>query len=136
MTVSLACCVHITLEYGDNAILKTLSVLLAVLMLLPACFISFLVLVFGDFGENTVIKTVESPDESYYAEVIYADQGALGGDLFIRVCEDKGFNVLIFKVKKKPVTVYTGEISEMSHMKIYWKNDDCLIINSKEHKMK
>ena len=136
MTVSLAGCVHITLEYGDNAILKALSIILAALMLLPACLISFLVLVFGDFGVNTVVKTVESPNESYYAEVIYADQGALGGDFFVRVCEDKGFNALIFKLKKAPIRINTGEISGVSNMNIYWKDDNCLVINSKTHKMK
>ncbi len=135
MTVSLACCVHITLEYGEDAILQMLSVVLAVLMLLPACLISFLVFVFGDFGVNTVVKTVESPNESYYAEVIYADQGALGGDFFIQVCEDKGFNALIFKLKKAPVRINTGEILDVSKMDIYWKDDNCLVINSKKHKI-
>ena len=35
----------------------------------------------------------------------------------------------------KPQTVYIGEWGEFKNMRIYWKNDECLVINSMEYEI-
>ena len=102
-------------------------------MLLPIGFLSFIALAFGDLGENIVVQTVESPNGTYYAEVINSDQGALGGDTLVDVTENKKFDALIFTISKKSKRVYHGEWGEFEDMEIYWKNENCLVINSVEY---
>ncbi len=67
------------IRYGHKLALKIAVGVLSVILFLPLCLVSFFDLIFNDFGENTVVETVYSPDEVYRAEVIDDDQGALGG---------------------------------------------------------
>lgn len=92
-------------------------------------------LVFGNIAKNTVVQTVESPCGKYYAEVIDSDQGALGGDTIVNVYEKNGIYYNIFKIKKKPQRVYSGEWGEFQNMEIYWKDEQCLVINSVEYEI-
>ena len=85
--------------------------------------------------ENTVVKTVESSSGEYYAQVIDSDQGALGGDTLVKVYQDRGINALIFKIEKKLQRVYFGEWGEFNNMKIHWKDNNCLVINSVEYEI-
>ncbi len=87
---------------------------------------------FGNITQNTVIKTVKSPKEKHYAQVIACDQGALGGNTLVYVCESEPF---IFKIKRLPKKIYQGEWGEFEDMKIYWKEDNCLVINSAEYEI-
>lgn len=78
----------LTILYPAGAIITTckiVSLVLSALMVLPIGFLSFIVLIFGDIGQNTVVQTVDCPSGEYYAQVINSDQGALGGDTFVDV---------------------------------------------------
>ena len=127
--ISAGCCFYLTIKYGKPLALKIVALTLSVLMVLPIGFISFVSLVFGNIGQNTVIQTVESPSGKYYAQVIDSDQGALGGDTFVDVYEKSGINAILFKIEKKPQRVYSGDWGEFENMQIHWKDDECLIIN-------
>ena len=133
--ISAGCCFYLTIKYGKPLALKIVALTLSVLMVLPIGFISFVSLVFGNIGQNTVIQTVESPSGKYYAQVIDSDQGALGGDTFVDVYEKSGINAILFKIEKKPQRVYSGDWGEFENMQIHWKDDECLIINSTEYKI-
>ena len=104
--------------------------LLALILGSIICFAVFIFYVFGSIGEDTVIQTLHSPDGSRYAEVIDSDQGALGGDTLVRVYKYK----TLFKDRGE--IVYKGEWREYEDMEIYWKDDDTLVINSKEYPIK
>ena len=80
--------------------------------------------------------SVESPNETYYAEVIDSNQGALGGNTFVDVYENKGLNAIIFTISKKPQRIYQGDWGEFEYMAISWKNDHCLVINSVSYEIK
>lgn len=82
--LSAGCC-HLTVKYGKPLELKVVALVLSALMILPICFFSFIALIFGNIGQNTVVQTVESPSGKYYAQVIDSDQGALGGDTLVDV---------------------------------------------------
>ena len=96
------------------------------LMVLP--FLLF-VLALGGMSENTVVKTVETPDGAYFAQVIDNNQGALGGATLVEVYENKK----VWGRYKKVERVYSGKWGESHTMEIYWKDEYCLVINSVEY---
>lgn len=133
---SAGCCFCLAIEYGRPLALKIMALVLSVLMVLPIGFLSFIVLIFGDFVQKTVVQTIESPSGKCYIQVIDCDQGALGSDTLVDVYERKGINALVFKIAKKPQRVYYGKWGEFKNMRVYWKDDDCFVINSIEYKVK
>lgn len=122
---------------GTTLVSKIIALVLSAIMFIPIGFCGLLGVYLADFGSVTVVETVESPSGKFRAEVIDSDQGALGGDTLVNVYNNrKHFNLLIFTISKKPQRVYTGEWRAYEHMKIGWKDDDCLVINSKEYDIK
>ena len=100
-------------------------------------FLSGMCLLFCNFGSNTVVKTVDSPDGSQYAEIISVDQGALGGSTVVNVNKyNKNLSLLLFNISKKPNRVYIGEWGEFEDMDIYFKNEECLVIDGTEYEIK
>lgn len=132
--VCVCCCGYLTIKYAKPKILKIVAVVIAGLLALPIGLFS-LFDVFFPIGQNTVVKTVESPSGRYYAEVIDSDQGALGGDTIVNVYEKSVINFILLQIEKKPQEVYFGEWGAFKNMKIYWKNDHCIVINSVEHEI-
>ena len=135
LLLSTGCCCYLTAKHGKPMGLKIAAFVLAGVMILPIGFLNFLALIFGNFGQDTVVKTVASPSGEYYAQVIDSDQGALGGDTVVDVYQDWELNALLFKITKKPQTVYFGDWGESQNMQIYWKDDHCLVINSVEYEI-
>lgn len=131
--LSAGCCFYLAIKCGKPLALKIIALILSALMIVPIGFMSFLFLIFGNIGQNTVVKTVESPSGKYYAQVIDSDQGALGGDTLVDVHEKSGINAILFRIEKKPQRVYSGEWGEFNNIQIHWKDDECLIINSIEY---
>ncbi|MBE6932508.1 MAG: hypothetical protein E7464_03880 [Ruminococcaceae bacterium] len=129
-------CLILTIENGKPFALKVVALVLSALLALPVGLFGFFTIVVGNFGENTVVTTVESPDGKYYAEVIDSDQGALGGDTLVDVYEAEKCNAILFTIEKKPQRVYFGEWGEFRDMEIYWKDDRCLVINSVDYEIK
>ena len=130
-----ACWCDLAAPQAKPFVLKVLSFILSALMVLPMIALCAIALVVDPFGQNTVIKTVESPSSIYCAQVIDSDQGILGADTFVEVYQKSKFDLILFKIEKKPERVYSGEYGEYETMKIYWKNDACLVINGVEYKM-
>lgn len=130
------CCLVLTIEHGKPTALKIIALVLSAVMVVPVAFFGFFALTFGSIGQNTVVKSVESPNGAYYAQVIDSDQGALGGDTMVDVYENKQINLLAFKLYKEPQRVYSGDWGEFYDMEIYWKGDHCLVINDVEYEIK
>lgn len=129
------CCCYLTIKHAKPLALKIIALILSALMVLPIGFFSLILLTFGNIGQNTVVKTVESPSGQFYAQVIDSDQGALGGDTIVDVYEKSSVNLILFKIEKKPKQVYFGDWGEYKNMQIYWKSDECLVINSVEYRI-
>ena len=129
------CCCFLTVKYGKPLVLKIVALALSALMVFPVGFVSYIALIFGNIGQNTVVQTVESPGRKYYAQVVDSDQGALGGGTLVDVYTKSGINFILFKIEKNPQRVYTGDWGEFEDMQIHWKNDKCLIINSVEYEI-
>lgn len=132
---SFGCCCFLANRCGNPKKLKNTVLIISALMTIPLAYFSFIALIFGNFGLNTIVQTAESPNGKYYAEVIASDQGALGGDTFVDVYEKSEINPVFFRIEKKPQRVYFGEWYEFENMVIYWKNDSCLVINLEEYEI-
>ena len=127
------CTCFLVVKYGKPLAIKIATLVLFVQLLLLVLFFSFMIFIFGNIGQNTVVQTVESPSGKYYAQVIDSDQGALGGDTLVNVYEKKCIDVFLFKIEKKPQNVYFGNWGEFKSMRIHWKDDKCLVINAREY---
>lgn len=131
MLICLGCCCYLTIRYGKPLVLKIIGLVISALLISPVCLFTFFALM--DFGQNTVVKTLPSPNDTYYAEVIDSDQGALGGNTVVNICENFEFNAVVFKITKPPKLIYSGKWGEYENMEIYWKNEHILVINSVEY---
>lgn len=136
LIVCFICSAIIAKKACNSSKAKIASVLTSMVLSVPVIIISLIslaVAAFGNFGVNTVVDTIYSPSKTYYAEIIDSDQGALGGDTMVYVHKTDKLNLLIMTVSKTPQRVYLGEWGEYETMKIKWKSDNCLLINSKEY---
>ena len=104
------------------------------LILLP----TFLVMLFLPFvlGYRTAVQTVTSVDRNYRADVVEVNEGALGGDTIVEVCDlRKQFDSMVFLFQKKPQIVYWGDWGEFQTMKLEWKSEQVLLINGVPHEI-
>lgn len=112
---------------------KVLSVVSSGFICLIAVVLSFFAVSSSYLFTKRVEKFILSPDRTYYAEVINVDQGALGGDTVVYVHRSRGVNLFLLSFNKTPQEVYIGEWGEYKTMQIEWKNENCLVIDSKEY---
>lgn len=133
MLICMVLCIIIASICGKPFAVKIVALILSFLMFFPTLICS-LFLMFP-FSENTVVKELPSPDNTYCVQVISSDQGALGGDTIVCVYEE-GLDLLIINITKKPEIIYRGDFSESRYMDIYWKKDNCIVINSVEYKIR
>lgn len=131
---SAICCCFLTIRLGRPSALKAVALALSAAMLLPIYFLGFIALTLGNFSENTVVQTIESPNGEYYAQVIDSAQGALGGNTFVDVRKTV-IDGLFFKIEKEPKRIYSGHWGEFKKMQIHWENDGCLVINSHKYEI-
>ena len=136
MLVSAVCCFFIMIRNIMSTVGKIVVSILCVLATVFILFFSFVMLIFGIMGQNTVIKNIDSPSGNLYVQIVDSDQGALGGGTIVNVYEKREIDVVVFKLKDKPQRVYLGEWREYENMQISWKDDECLIINSVEYEIK
>jgi hypothetical protein len=132
MAVYMLCCLLLAIIYGNPAPLQIIAVTVFCLILIPVGLGTFFSLLF-DWSSNTVVQTVPSPKKYHYAEVIDHDEGALGGATIVKVHEPPKLDVIVFYISKKPQTVYYGDWGEFETMRIQWKTERCLVINSVEY---
>ena len=131
MPICFVCTIIFAIKYIRPVILKIISTAIPSLALFPVVLLSFLFLL--PFSKNTVVKTIPSPEGSYYAEITDSDQGALGGDTLVHIHKTKKLNFLLFNITKTPERIYTGDWKEYETMQIHWKNEQCLVIDEIEY---
>lgn len=133
--LSAGCCCYLTFKCVKNLSVKFPALVVSASMLLPICVLSFFIFLLGNFGQDTIVQTVESPNGKYYAQVVFSDQGALGGDTQVYVYNNSSINLVFAKIKKKPRSVYFGEWYEYKKLQICWNEENCLIINGVEYEI-
>ena len=88
---------------------------------------------FGDFGRVWIERTAYSPSGNYYAQVVVDDQGALGGNTYVDVYEDKGMDTFYFTICDEPERIYWGDWSDHLNIDLAWESEEILVINSVEY---
>lgn len=128
------CSIILFVKFTHPIKIKIITVFLSAILLILLLFCSFVDFIFENFGANTVVKSVASPQNTYTAVVIDSDQGALGGDTLVDVYYNgKSINLIFCKFSKSPIRVYTGGWGEFEQMQISWENEYTLIINGKKY---
>lgn len=90
---------------------------------------SAILILISQSAKNTVIDRIISPESTLFAEIVNADQGALGGNTVVYIKGMHKTDFILFSIRKNK-RIYVGEWKE--NPKIKWKDENCLIINSKE----
>lgn len=130
------CSIVMLIKFSKDKVLKIVTAVLSSLLLVLLLLFVFIDLLFQDFGANIVVKSAVSPRKTYTAEVINNDQGALGGSTLVNVRKNKKINLRICEFSKTPIRVYIGVWGEFDRMEISWKDEETLLINQKEYKIK
>ncbi len=124
------CSIVMLAKFSSPFILKIVSVVLSMMLIVLLLFVSFVDFIFEDFGSNTVVKSLASPQNTYTVEVIDSDQGGLGGATLVDVnYNNKTVNFFLGRFSKFPLRIYTGKWGEFEKMQISWKDEHNLIIN-------
>ncbi len=133
MAVCFISCAIISKKVFASDKAQITSVITSSILFIITVLISFVTVFFSNFSVNTVIKTVDSPNGTYYAEIVDSDQGATGGSTVVYAKKTDTLNLFVLEIEKNPERVYLGEWREYETMEIYWKDESCLIINGKEY---
>ena len=88
----------------------------------------FFSILLSTFGENTIVQTVKSPDNTHVAWVISSDQGALGGstDVYVRNTE-KDIPLLFGILKTESNWLWTARWGTEPDLR--WKDNNTLLID-------
>lgn len=134
--ICIGCCSFLAATSRNYSGLKAVALGISLAMILPMGFMAFIACIFGNLGKDTVVQTVISPNQKYCAQVIDSDQGATGGATIVRVCQKSTLDAILFRIEKKPKVVYYGRWGVSKTIKIHWKDNRYLIINSREYEVK
>ncbi|MCI9078171.1 MAG: hypothetical protein HFH68_04495 [Lachnospiraceae bacterium] len=134
MSFCLACTLVYMLKYIKHVKRKIIISVTCIIFFIPICFFSLLDCIFGDFGTDTVVQVEYPPDRRCKAEVVDNDQGALGGGVFVNICNtEPAIDLYFIKVFKKPHCIYSGRWGEYEGMELYWKDNHILSLNGSEY---
>lgn len=133
MVICIICVAVIAEKIIESKKAKVISVISSGLISAFAVIFSFITVFSAQFGENTVVKVVNSPNRTYYAEVVDIDQGTFGGDTVVYVYRNKNINLKFLCIMKTPQRVYTGDWGEYKTMQLEWKDEKNLVIDEKEY---
>ena len=110
---------------------KWLKICIAVIVGIFAYFFAqvlFLSMLFSNFGENTVVQTVKSPDNTYVAWVVSSDQGALGGSTEVYVRDiQKDIHLVSGMLKTESKKLHSGGWGTEAVLR--WEDNDTILIN-------
>jgi hypothetical protein len=134
--ITLICSMIMFYFYVNKRAVKIVLGIVYSILLVPIFFFLFIGVtfgvIFGDFVENTVIKSEISPSSIYLAEIVDNDQGALGGNTYVNVTRQPSeINLIFGKLKRKSKYIYKGRWGEFETMTLRWESDEVLYINDK-----
>lgn len=135
MIINFIFTVIINMLLSDTKARLIANIIAVLVIVIPLCFYSFFMVLFGGMGYVKVVRSVPSPNGRYIAEIVDINQGALGGDTVVQINENKGLNCFVFKIEKKPNGIYYGEWGEFETIDVSWENDDFVLIDSVRYRV-
>ena len=130
-------CAYLTIRHGNPPNMRIGAMVLTAGLLLPMVFFCFVLSVAGKTQNYVVLDTVDSPNGTYYAQIIDNDQGEKGGSKMVHIYPDKDIKTPVFHIQKKRIIIYeeiynAGEADEVT-IEIQWKDERSLKINGKDY---
>ena len=120
-------------RHTSQGMMKTLSGILSSLLLFPVLTLCTAAALFEDFGERTVLRTLDSPDGLRTAWVELVDEGALGGSTLVSVGkapEDE----LLFRLDGRR-RLYVGRYSQAERLEVRWLDGESLLIDGTAYRV-
>lgn len=114
--------IMLSAEAGAPTLLKGIGVAVFCCAVIPIGLLTLVRVSAGDLTQNTVVATYPSPDGAYYVEITDSDQGALGGDTFVRVYRNQKLNFVLFRIEPKPQHLLTADFGAYQTMTVVWKD--------------
>lgn len=131
--VCAVCMIIVLVNKAKPFVLKIVTGIISVIPCLLFLVLFFASALFWDFSYNRVVKSANSPNNTYVAEVVSSDQGALGGNTLVSVKKNININLLICNFTFDSTNVYTGYWGEFENMQIHWQDENTLIINGAKY---
>lgn len=111
--------------------LKICAVICIALLAIVFLFVVSVTILFGGFGEDTVLQEAESPNGVYTVRTVSKDYGALGGDIYVYARnKQKDIPLLFGKFQKVEKILWKGDWEENPTLE--WSDDDNLLIDGLE----
>ncbi len=133
--VCVGCSLFLVTKHSYTKSSKVATLMGSSLLILAISYSLFFTLPFGGASQNAIVFSTKSPSGTYYAEVVDVYKGKLRGNTVVDVYESDGLNALIFRTYKSTKSFSLGGLRSLKSMKIYWKSDNRLVINSAEYKV-
>ena len=121
------------MRHTSPGLLRTLSGILSSLLLFPVLTLCTVTALFEDFGERTVLRTLDSPDGRRAAWVELVDAGALGGSTLVSVGNAPA-DGLLFRLDDRR-RLYTGRYSEAERLEVRWLDGERLLIDGTAYRI-
>lgn len=131
--VCVGCSLFLVTKHSYTKSLKVATLMGSSLLILAIGYSLFFTLPLGYTSQNAVVFSTKSPSGTYYAEIVDVYTGKLRGSTVVDVYESDGINALIFRTYKNTKSFSLGGLRSINNMKIYWKSDNRLVINSAEY---
>ena len=107
----------------------------ALLVVTPLGFFVLFVSIHGDLFPEVIVYSEQSPYNSCVAQVVYVDEGMLGGHTTVEVTDPLPItNVIIGEIKNKPQEIYyLNGYESYKNVEVYWESETTLIVNGKRY---
>ena len=85
-------------------------------------------------GEGTVVRSLDSPQGGYTAQVVSDDQGAMGGNTRVQTVRPaRTVNLLFLTLEDAPQEIWTGEYSVSASLPLEWQDENTLLIDGEAY---
>ncbi len=132
MTVGFALSCYLMCVVVKNVWVKLSSVLATVLIIVPLCFVCFIV--YALHIETTFVKqTVNSSDGNYCAQVVVSTRDGLGEKTYLDIYDaSRDTNLGFVTFKSAPKRFYKDSLRLEEKVDMYWSVKNDLIINDEK----
>ncbi len=132
MAACFVCSVAISMAFCDKTVLKTVTVVLALVMLIPL----FIIKPVTTEDDGVLLESSYAPGGRYYTQVYMYGDSNENGKTVVKLYDEKvDADLGLFTVKSRTRVIYEGPFDECMDIEARWDNLGTLTINGKEYKL-
>lgn len=132
MAACFVCSVGVCAVYCNKTVLKTATLVLALIMLIPV----FVIEPVSAVEEGVLLESAYAPGGRYYTQVyMYGDLNE-NGKTVVKLYDQKvDADLWLFSIKSSTKVIYEGSFDECMDIEVRWDNLGTLTIDGKEYKL-